>query len=59
MAVKDAVSIDELWRHLEAISNSVRLSGTPGEAAAFDHAERELSAMGYAVKRYEAEALIG
>src|SRR4051812_14807893 len=59
MAVKDAVSVDELWRHLEAIASTVRLSGTPGEAAAFDHAERELAAMGFAVSRYEAEALIG
>jgi hypothetical protein len=59
MANGPAVSGVELWRHLEQIASTVRLSGTPGEAAAFDYAERELRGFGYDVRRYEAEALIG
>jgi hypothetical protein len=59
MSIADAVSQPELWRHLEAIAATVRLSGTPGEAAAFDQAESELSKLGFEVNRYEAEALIG
>jgi len=59
MRMTDEVSVPELWRHLEAIAATVRLSGTPGEAAAFDHAENELGKFGFVVNRYEAEALIG
>ncbi len=53
------VSISELKRHLNEIAQYVRLSGTPEEAKAFDHIERELKSWGYDVKRYENDALIG
>jgi len=53
------VSGSELKRHLNEIAQYVRLSGTPDEAKAFDHIERELKSWGYDVKRYESDALIG
>jgi hypothetical protein len=53
------VSKSELKRHLNEIAQYVRLSGTPEEAKAFDHIERELKSWGYDVKRYESDALIG
>src|SRR5690242_18307007 len=53
------VSLSELKRHLNEIAQYVRLSGTPEEAKAFDHIERELKSWGYDVKRYESDALIG
>lgn len=59
MAISDAVSRSELERHLLAVSKTVRLSGTPGEAAAFDYVEHELRAFGFTVNRYHSEALIG
>ena len=55
----DKVSGTELARHLGGITNVVRLSGTPEEAAAFDYIERELKGFGYDVTRYESDALIG
>ncbi|CAA9578532.1 MAG: hypothetical protein AVDCRST_MAG59-4376, partial [uncultured Thermomicrobiales bacterium] len=54
-----AVDGAELDRHLRAISRTVRLSGTPEEAAAFDYAEAQLRGFGYRVSRYESDALIG
>lgn len=54
-----AISLAELERHLHSIARTVRLSGTPGEAVAFDYAEAELKALGYDVNRYESEGLIG
>jgi peptidase M28-like protein/PA domain-containing protein len=53
------VSKSELKRHLNEIAQYVRLSGTPEEAKAFDHIERELKSWGYDVNRYESDALIG
>ncbi len=54
-----AVSGSELDRHLRAIARQVRLSGTPEEAAAFDYIEQQLQRLGFAVQRYESDALIG
>lgn len=59
MGIRDEVLLPELERHLRAIANTVRLSGTAGESAAFDHIERELTTFGFATQRYEAECLIG
>ncbi|MDQ3694618.1 MAG: M28 family peptidase [Chloroflexota bacterium] len=57
--VFNEVSGTELARHLAGITNVVRLSGTPEEAAAFVYIERELKSFGYDVTRYESDALIG
>ncbi len=54
-----AVSGDELDRHLRAIARVVRLSGTPEEAEAFDYIESTLQGFGFSVSRYESDALIG
>ena len=59
MGIGKSVSLPELQRHLESIASTVRLSGTPGEAVAFDYVEKQLKSFGYTVNRYEAEALIG
>jgi hypothetical protein len=59
MSIAGSVSLSELERHLRAIASTVRLSGTPGEAVAFDYVERELRSFGFDVQRYEAECLIG
>ena len=59
MGIGGAVSLAELERHLRSIASTVRLSGTPGEAVAFDYVEAELRSFGYNVNRYEAECLIG
>ncbi len=55
----DQVSIEELQRHLDGITQVVRLSGTPDEAKAFDYIEEQLRGFGYDVNRYESDALIG
>jgi hypothetical protein len=55
----NAVSGAELDRQLRAVSRVVRLSGTPEEAEAFDHIEREFRGWGYEVNRYASDALIG
>lgn len=57
--IADAVSGEELDRHLRTIAQWVRLSGTPEEARAFDYIESELKKFGYDVHRYESDALIG
>jgi hypothetical protein len=54
-----AVSETELFRHLAGITREVRLSGTPEEARAFDYAEEQLRAFGFAVQRHASNALIG
>lgn len=59
MRIADSVSRPELERHLRSIASTVRLSGTPGEAVAFDYVESELRSFGFTVNRYEAECLIG
>jgi hypothetical protein len=52
-------SIDELQRHLAAITSEVRLSGTPEEARAFDYIAAQLEAWGFTVNRYELDAFTG
>jgi hypothetical protein len=52
-------SIDELQRHLEAITDEVRLSGTPEEARAFDYIAGQLESWGFTVNRYELDAFTG
>ncbi|CAN5624881.1 M28 family peptidase [soil metagenome] len=52
-------SVDELQRHLEAITAEVRLSGTPEEARAFDYIARQLESWGFTVNRYELDAFTG
>lgn len=59
MTFRAGVSRDELARHLQAITAEVRLSGSPEEARAFDYIEEQLKGFGYAVQRFESEALIG
>jgi hypothetical protein len=54
-----AVESAELDRHLRAIARTVRLSGSPGEAEAFDYIEGQLRAFGYDINRYACDALIG
>lgn len=54
-----AVSGSELDRHLRAIARVVRLSGTPEERIAFDYIEQHLQGLGFAINRYESDALIG
>jgi hypothetical protein len=57
--LSSAVDSAELERHLRAIARTVRLSGSPGEAEAFDYIETQLRAFGYDVNRYACDALIG
>ena len=57
--IVEAVSGPELDRHLRAIARTVRLSGTPGEAEAFDYLEQTLHGFGFRVERHESEGLIG
>ena len=52
-------SIDELQRHLAAITSEVRLSGTPEEARAFDYIAAQLASWGFTVNRYELDAFTG
>lgn len=52
-------SIDELQRHLAAITSEVRLSGTPEEARAFDYIAGQLESWGFTVNRYELDAFTG
>lgn len=59
MTLREAVSRDELARHLKAITAEVRLSGSPEEARAFDYIEGQLTGFGYEVQRFASEALIG
>jgi hypothetical protein len=59
VAIRDAVSADELDRHLRAVSAEVRISGSPEEARAFDYIEQQLQNFGYETNRYSSEALIG
>ena len=59
MSVRDAVSANELDRQLRAISAEVRLSGSAEEARAFDYIQGQLERFGYAVERFQSEALIG
>lgn len=55
----NAVSRDELDRQLRGITGAVRLSGSAGEAAAFDYIQGELDRIGYRTERYLSDALIG
>lgn len=50
---------EELRRHLAEVSRTVRLSGTPGEAVAFEYVGNVLSDLGFGVNRYASDALIG
>src|SRR5688572_13730129 len=59
MSIRDAVSAAELNRHLRGVSAEVRLSGSPGEARAFDYIQDQLEQFGFDVQRFESEALIG
>ncbi|MBX5445151.1 M28 family peptidase [Sphaerobacter sp.] len=58
-SISRAVSGAELDRHLRAIAQYVRLSGTPDEAKAFDYIQEQLERFGYTITRYESDALIG
>ncbi|MCO5223770.1 MAG: M28 family peptidase [Thermomicrobiales bacterium] len=58
-SISDQVSTRELLRHTRSIAQWVRLSGTPDEAKAFEYIQRELESLGFAVTRYESDALIG
>ena len=49
----EQVDADRLWRHLEPFATTVRTSGSPEEAAAFDYAERVLRSAGYQIRRLE------
>jgi hypothetical protein len=59
VSLRDAVSSTELDRHLRAVAAEVRLSGSPEEARAFDYIQSQLEDWGFAVERFESEALIG
>lgn len=52
------VSADRLMASTRAISEWVRLSGTPDEAKAFDWVEKQMRAYGYAVTRYAHPGLV-
>lgn len=52
------VSADRLMESTRAISQWVRLSGTPDEAKAFDWVEKQMRAYGYAVTRYAHPGLV-
>jgi hypothetical protein len=54
----EKVDSDRLWAHLEAFSTTVRASGSPEEALAFDYAEQVLRELGYEVRRLEHEAYV-
>ena len=58
MSIATEVSTDHLWKHLEAICQWERYTGTPGEAQAVEYIARELSALGVDVKIHELDALI-
>lgn len=47
----DAVDAGRLWRHLAPFSSTVRTSGSPEEAAAFDYAEQVLAEHGFEIRR--------
>lgn len=54
----DAVSPDHLWNATAAISQWVRLSGSPEEALAFDFIEETLRGFGLEPVRYQADAYV-
>jgi hypothetical protein len=52
------VNQERLWAYLEPFSETVRSSGSPEEARAFDHAQTVLEELGYDVRRFEHEAYV-
>jgi hypothetical protein len=59
LAAADDLDPDALWSDLVELSRETRLSGSPEEARAFDHAERTLRELGFDVRRDEHQALVG
>ena len=59
MAIRDAVSADELDRHLRAVSPRCGSPASPEEAQAFDYIEEQLRGSATSVNRYASDALIG
>jgi hypothetical protein len=57
-SITDAVSTDKLMEYTEGVSRWVRLSGSEGEAHAFDYLEATLGAVGLAVERFQHDAFI-
>jgi Iap family predicted aminopeptidase len=57
--VAGELDADTLIAHAQSISQRTRISGSSGEAAAFDYIETCLSAWGYRTSRFNHEALIG
>ncbi|MBI4252020.1 MAG: hypothetical protein HY618_06125, partial [Candidatus Tectomicrobia bacterium] len=52
------VNADLLWKHMEALCQWERYTGTPGEDAAVAYIEREMSALGIPVTVHEFDAYI-
>lgn len=58
-SIVERVSSDNLMSHVRTIAQWVRVSGSAEEATAFDYLQQQLTSFGYAVTRYESDALIG
>ncbi len=57
-AVRQSVSATKLMEYTRGVSRWVRLSGSDGEAQAFDYLEATLREFGLDVRRYQHDALI-
>lgn len=57
-ALLASISVDEMWRHLEAICRHDRLSGGPGEAKAIDYIVGVLEGYGLPVDVHEFDAYL-
>jgi len=58
-SITEDVSIDRLMTHVQTLAQWVRVSGSAEEREAFAYLEAQLASFGYAVTRYESDALIG
>lgn len=52
------VNPDRLWAFLEPFSTTVRTSGSPEEARAFDYAQEVLEELGYRVRRHTHDGFV-
>lgn len=52
------IDIQEIWHHVETLTQWVRLSGSPEEAQAFLYIRQVLEKAGVDVQSYESEALV-
>lgn len=59
MAILDEIDIQETWGLMSQLSVEERLSGSPAEADALEHAAGYLADAGLTVRRYEYRSLIG